>query len=73
MRGGDKIEAIKLYREATGVGLKESKEAVEAIEAEARGSQPDQLRVGGQKKGCLGLFAVLLATAATLGWWLAQA
>lgn len=28
---GDKIEAIKLYREATGVGLKEAKDAVEAM------------------------------------------
>jgi len=27
-----KIEAIKLYRETTGVGLKEAKEAVEAID-----------------------------------------
>ncbi|MEZ4651089.1 MAG: ribosomal protein L7/L12 [Candidatus Eisenbacteria bacterium] len=26
-----KIEAIKLYREATGCGLKEAKEAVEAL------------------------------------------
>jgi hypothetical protein len=30
---GNKIEAIKLYREITGMGLKESKDAVEAIEA----------------------------------------
>jgi len=30
---GRKIEAIKLYRELAGVGLKEAKEAVEAIEA----------------------------------------
>ena len=29
---GRKIEAIKIYREATGAGLKEAKEAVEAIE-----------------------------------------
>ncbi len=29
---GRKIEAIKLYREQTGAGLKEAKEAVEAIE-----------------------------------------
>lgn len=28
---GQKIHAIKLYREATGVGLKEAKEAVEAM------------------------------------------
>lgn len=30
--GGQKIEAIKVYREATGVGLAEAKSAVEAIE-----------------------------------------
>jgi ribosomal protein L7/L12 len=29
---GEKIEAIKLYRERTGVGLKEAKDAVEAIQ-----------------------------------------
>ncbi|MCT2398379.1 ribosomal protein L7/L12 [Novosphingobium mangrovi (ex Huang et al. 2023)] len=29
---GRKIEAIKLLREATGMGLKEAKEAVEAME-----------------------------------------
>ena len=34
---GNKIAAIKLYREQTGVGLKEAKEAVEAIE---RGGTP---------------------------------
>ncbi len=30
-RAGNKIEAIKRYREATGVGLKEAKDAVEAL------------------------------------------
>jgi ribosomal protein L7/L12 len=33
---GKKINAIKLYREATGMGLKESKEAVEEIERQVR-------------------------------------
>lgn len=33
MAAGNKIEAIKLYRQATGLGLAEAKEAVEAIEA----------------------------------------
>ena len=28
---GSKIQAIKIYREATGVGLKEAKESVEAM------------------------------------------
>jgi len=32
LRRGNKIEAIKIYREKTGVGLKEAKDAVEAIE-----------------------------------------
>jgi Ribosomal protein L7/L12 C-terminal domain len=31
MRGGQKIEAIKLYREQTGVGLKEAKDYVEGL------------------------------------------
>jgi ribosomal protein L7/L12 len=32
MEAGQKIEAIKLFRERTGAGLKESKDAVEAIQ-----------------------------------------
>lgn len=32
LRSGQKIEAIKRYRELTGVGLKEAKDAVEAME-----------------------------------------
>ena len=31
---GRKINAIKLYREQTGVGLREAKEAVDALEAQ---------------------------------------
>lgn len=33
LANGRKIEAIKIYRELTGVGLKEAKEAVEAMMA----------------------------------------
>lgn len=32
LRKGNKIEAIKAYREHTGVGLKEGKDAVDALE-----------------------------------------
>jgi len=32
LRQGNKIEAIKVYREMTGLGLKEAKDAVDAIE-----------------------------------------
>ncbi|MFZ3565999.1 ribosomal protein L7/L12 [Streptomyces sp. BH097] len=36
VRDGKKIEAIKAYREATGVGLKEAKDEVERIESGGR-------------------------------------
>ncbi|MEX2560492.1 MAG: ribosomal protein L7/L12 [Pirellulales bacterium] len=54
-----KIEAIKVYRQATGVGLKEAKEAVEAI-ARLRGIE--------SKSGCLTilLFAVTALAAAAI-------
>ena len=35
VRNNRKIEAIKLYREATGVGLKEAKEYVEEVQRKA--------------------------------------
>jgi ribosomal protein L7/L12 len=34
LAAGQKIEAIRLYRERTGLGLKEAKDAVEALERE---------------------------------------
>ena len=32
LRGGDKIAAIKIYREMTGVGLAEAKQAIDRAE-----------------------------------------
>lgn len=65
LQRGSKIEAIKIYRESTGVGLKEAKDAVEAIEA---GLEP---RAAGandpfaKKSGCFGVVALLVAIALT--------
>ncbi len=36
LRAGKKIEAIRLYREATGVGLADAKAAVESAQADGR-------------------------------------
>jgi hypothetical protein len=58
LRRGEKIEAIKLYRERTGAGLKEAKDAVEALGAR-HGIQPQPL----DGPGCLMVIAVLLAMA----------
>lgn len=52
------IHAIKAYRTATGLGLKEAKDAVDAITAR-HGIQP-------AKSGCLGV--ILLAAVGAVGW-----
>jgi hypothetical protein len=58
MTGGDKIEAIKLYRKKTGLGLKEAKDAVEALAA--------RHGIASKGSGCAGVFLVLLACIAVL-------
>ena len=37
---GEKIQAIRLYRDATGEGLKEAKDFIDAVEAELRRTEP---------------------------------
>jgi len=72
IRRGNKIEAIRIYREATGLGLAESKDAVEAMESsgasqghgssfEARTPLPHWDPLAEKKKGCFGMIAVLIA------------
>ena len=39
---GNKIEAIKLYRQAVKTGLAEAKQAVEEIEEQLRAAQPER-------------------------------
>ena len=53
---GDKLKAIKLYKERTGVGLAEAKQAVESL-AVSHGVVP-------QRVGCLGMVAVVVAAVA---------
>jgi ribosomal protein L7/L12 len=48
---GRKIEAIKLYREAVGVGLKDAKDYIEALEVELRAKAPEQFSAPA-KRGC---------------------
>ena len=61
---GRKITAIKLHRQATGLGLKESKDAVDARESHLREVSP-QLFTIPAKTGCMSIillaFAILLA------------
>jgi ribosomal protein L7/L12 len=53
LQGGKKIEAIKLYREKTGKGLKEAKDAVEALAKEHN--------ITPSKAGCAGVLLIVAA------------
>ena len=69
---GRKIEAIKLYREMTGLGLKEAKDAVEELETSLRASAPDKFSAVSQGKGCMGIIVVgLLCGTGLVTYWLA--
>lgn len=64
---GQKIQAIKLYREHSGKGLKEAKDFVESLETELRTKEPGKFAAPPAGKGCLGMVAVLgLGALATL-------
>ena len=60
---GQKITAIKLYREATGAGLADAKNAVEQIEAELRVASPEKFKAAPAGKGCLGVAVMVCAAA----------
>jgi len=54
---GRKIRAIKLLRVASGLGLKEAKETVEAREAQWRASNPEKFVVAA-KSGCMTMIVI---------------
>jgi hypothetical protein len=55
---GRKIQAIKLHRQATGQGLKESKDAVEAMTDELRARFPERFDKISSRKGCMPVLMV---------------
>ena len=63
---GRKIEAIKVYREATGQGLKESKEFIDDLEARMRKEFPDHFKAAGGK-GCPGVLLFVAGGAVMSG------
>ena len=59
MQGQKKIEAIRLYREQTGAGLKQAKDAVEALAAK-QGISP-------KGAGCAGMVLLIVMVLAIIG------
>ena len=62
---GRKIEAIKVYREATGKGLKESKEFIESLTDTLREKHPDKFPT--TKAGCTSVIVLGLTTLGVAG------
>ena len=61
---GEKIEAVKFYREKTQLDLKASKDAVEAIETRlGLGQEPTS-----NGRGCLSMLALMLIAVAAATW-----
>jgi len=81
LHAGEKIEAIKLYRQIFGVGLKEAKDAVEAMETglgsgldSSVGRSVSTVQVGRAAKsiGCVSTVVGLLAVIGIIGFVLAM-
>ena len=64
---GHKIEAIKVYREATGAQLVDAKNAVERFEAELRAATPDKFKAPPAGKGCATTITVTSSVLIVLG------
>ena len=59
---GRKIAAIKLYRQATGEGLKEAKDFIEAIESQLREESPERFTTAAPAGCGPGVIAVIVLT-----------
>jgi hypothetical protein len=66
LHDGHKIAAIKLYRETTGVNLKDAKDAIEAYHEELIRLRPSEFGVQTEPtrprtvSGCSGVFLVII-------------
>jgi ribosomal protein L7/L12 len=75
---GRLIEAIKVYRSATGCDLKEAKDFVEELDARLRAEMPERFTAPPRKTveigtaGCAMLLVVLLAAGVGLIWLLTK-
>lgn len=69
LRDGEKILAIKIYREVTGCGLKEAKEYVDRLSAELIEQYPDQYAKLAKGSGCASVLLIGASiTLATIAW-----
>lgn len=65
LAGGRKIEAIKLYREATGKGLREAKDFIEKLVPRLKEQDPEKFENVSSGFGCASV--VIFSIIGTLG------
>lgn len=66
---GNKIAAIKVCCEVTGLGLKESKDFIESLETEMEGTEGYTPTSHIQKKGCASVIVLCIGiTSAAIPW-----
>ena len=69
LTGGHKLEAIKLYRDATGKGLKDSKDYIESLIPKLIEQDPEKYAaLARQGKGCASVIVVALIGTTALLW-----
>ncbi|MBA2116859.1 ribosomal protein L7/L12 [Bremerella alba] len=66
IRQGNKLEAIKTLREESGIGLKEAKDQVDAIQAKMIADGETLPKAG----GCAGVLILIAAGLGSLGAWM---
>lgn len=70
LAAGNKIEAIKVYRSATGKGLKESKDFIDALLPQLMAQDPERFARAreGQATGCGAKVLLMLSGAGFIVW-----
>ncbi|MDG2390387.1 MAG: ribosomal protein L7/L12 [Planctomycetaceae bacterium] len=67
-----KIEAIKLYRDASGQGLKEAKDFIESLTTELQEKSPEKFTSGSASaSGCGSSAVLLISVVGAIGYWIA--
>lgn len=65
---GNKIDAIRLWRQISGKGLKESKDFIDELERDLRAESPEKFTAAPRKLGCAGVLALLAIAVAVIIW-----
>ena len=74
LASGRKIEAIKIYRDATGEGLKDAKEFIDALIPKLIEQDPEKYaKLSAQGAGCASVILLSIGlTTAAFGWFIAK-